>query len=152
MAESTSSATLQAQLSGYGSRLVQIQEVLDRMGVKEPSEMEKWCVRLLLCGLTTSCAHPSLYRDSKRVHELVDMFMKVRFPTIYVLNKIDSPGADANVLRICDKYGDVRTLALSSPPNLITLLTACVMSCRLAGSHHFGECAGRVLPEEDAKG
>ena len=34
--------------------------------------------------------------------------MKVRFPTIYVLNKIDSPGADANVLRICDKYGDVR--------------------------------------------
>jgi ribosome-binding ATPase YchF (GTP1/OBG family) len=48
------------------------------------------------------------YRDSKRVHELVDMFMKVRFPTIYVLNKIDSPGADANVLRICDKYSDVR--------------------------------------------
>ncbi len=47
-AESTSSATLQAQLSGYGSRLVQIQEVLDRMGVKEPSEMEKWCVLLLV--------------------------------------------------------------------------------------------------------
>ena len=61
LAESTSSATLQAQLSGYGSRLVQIQEVLDRMGVKEPSEMEKWCVRaFFFCGLATCALTPSV--------------------------------------------------------------------------------------------
>jgi ribosome-binding ATPase YchF (GTP1/OBG family) len=92
--KSTAAATLQAQLSGYGSRLIQIQEVLDRMGAKEPAEMDKW--------------------DAQRVHEVVDMFMKVRFPTIYVLNKIDSPGADANVLRICDKYGDGHIILASA--------------------------------------
>lgn len=42
------------------------------------------------------------------MHQFVAAFMKVRFPTVYVLNKIDSPQADANISRICEKYNEVR--------------------------------------------
>lgn len=59
-------------------------KVLDRLEVREPSDLEKW--------------------KEEKVHKLVDQFMEERFPTILVLNKIDLPEADANIARICQKY------------------------------------------------
>eukprot|EP01089_Gocevia_fonbrunei_P001126 TRINITY_DN11063_c0_g1_i1.p1 TRINITY_DN11063_c0_g1~~TRINITY_DN11063_c0_g1_i1.p1 ORF type:complete len:359 (-),score=77.01 TRINITY_DN11063_c0_g1_i1:99-1175(-) len=84
--KSTAVNTFSLQLSGYGSRQSQVQEALDRMGVKEPAEIDKW--------------------DEAKVKLLVETFVRVRFPTIFVLNKIDHPDADSNIMKICEKYGE----------------------------------------------
>jgi len=84
--------TLQSQLSGYGTRGPVIEEVLQRLGVGgggggeagAVGDMDKW--------------------NETFVHRLVWEFMRVRFPTVYVLNKVDTPAADANIGRICEKY------------------------------------------------
>lgn len=86
--ESTAAQSLQLQFSGYGANFAIVQQTLDLLGVKEPSEMDKW--------------------DEKMVHKLVTQFMEVRFPTILVLNKIDLPEADGNISRICQKYDSVQ--------------------------------------------
>lgn len=85
--ESTAATTLQLQFSGYGTNLSLVQKTLDLLGIKEPSELEKW--------------------DEEKVKKLVRQFMEVRFPTVLVLNKIDLPEADANISRICQKYPNV---------------------------------------------
>jgi ribosome-binding ATPase YchF (GTP1/OBG family) len=68
--------------------LAQVQESLDKLGIKEPSGMETW--------------------DEDMVKKVVKGFMDVRFPTVFVLNKIDLPESDNNIMRICQKYGSVR--------------------------------------------
>lgn len=78
---------LQSQLSGYGTRPWQVARVLDLHNVKEPCEMDKW--------------------DEKMVRDLIKTFVEIRFPTIYVLNKIDHKAADANIAKISEKYGEV---------------------------------------------
>ena len=93
MTESTAVQTLQLQFSGYGSNIAIVQNTLEQLGVKEPSEMDKW--------------------DEDMVKRVVSKFMEVRFPTVLVLNKIDTPEADANVLRICQKY-DQNSIVLGS--------------------------------------
>eukprot|EP00026_Physarum_polycephalum_P008590 Phypoly_transcript_08678.p1 GENE.Phypoly_transcript_08678~~Phypoly_transcript_08678.p1 ORF type:complete len:430 (+),score=42.89 Phypoly_transcript_08678:29-1291(+) len=82
--KSSAANTLQLQLSGYGTRLVQVQKTLDSLDIKEPSEMETW--------------------DEKRVHEIVDAFLTIRFPTILILNKVDMAQSDVNIAKICKKY------------------------------------------------
>lgn len=57
------------------------------MGIKEPSELEKW--------------------DQDFVKKVVREFMEVRFPTVLVLNKIDCPESDMNIAKICQKYDSV---------------------------------------------
>eukprot|EP01113_Clastostelium_recurvatum_P045606 TRINITY_DN7853_c0_g1_i4.p1 TRINITY_DN7853_c0_g1~~TRINITY_DN7853_c0_g1_i4.p1 ORF type:complete len:451 (-),score=104.24 TRINITY_DN7853_c0_g1_i4:522-1874(-) len=86
--------TLQAQLSGYGTRLPQVMQALDTMGVKEPAAMETW--------------------DKARVEELVWVFIDVRFPTILVLNKVDMPASDQNIARICKRYPDAKMVPTSA--------------------------------------
>lgn len=39
--------------------------------------------------------------DEPFVRKVVKQFMEDRFPTIIVLNKIDTPEADANIAKIC---------------------------------------------------
>lgn len=53
-------------------------------GLKEPIALEAW--------------------DQAAVAKFVTAFLKERFPTILVLNKIDSPDADKNIAKICAKY------------------------------------------------
>ena len=45
--------------------------------------------------------------DEEMVKKVVRSFMDVRFPTVLVLNKIDCPESDNNILRICSKYDSV---------------------------------------------
>ncbi len=73
------------------------------------------------------------------------MFMKVRFPTIYVLNKVDTPNADANVLRICEKYGEVCN------SNSRVILQLLLWSYLIVGSHNPGKRSSRVFFEETAQ-
>src|SRR5690349_12007918 len=83
--DSNTAVTLQAKLSGYGTKLWQVHEVLEQLPfVKEAIGLEKW--------------------NEEQLHQFVAGFLKVRFPTVYVLNKIDSPAADNNISEICDKY------------------------------------------------
>jgi ribosome-binding ATPase YchF (GTP1/OBG family) len=86
--EVSAAHTLSRKWSGYGANLAVVQETLDRLGIKEPSELEKW--------------------DEDYVKKVVREFMEVRFPTVLVLNKIDCPESDANIARICQKYGTVK--------------------------------------------
>jgi len=91
--KSFAAITLQLQLSGYGAHLPIVQRTLDKLGIKEPASMETW--------------------DEEMVHKLVSQFMKERFPTILVLNKIDLSDADNNIARICKKY-DMENIVLTS--------------------------------------
>jgi len=92
--KSTAAQTLANQFSGYGANLVQVQQSLDNIGIKEPSEMDKW--------------------DDDTVKKVVRSFMDVRFPTVLVLNKIDLPDADANIVKICQKYGNDKVVLCSA--------------------------------------
>ncbi|KAL6078157.1 OBG-type G domain-containing protein [Balamuthia mandrillaris] len=85
---------LQSQLSGYGTRPWQVARVLDLHNVKEPCEMDKW--------------------DEKMVRDLIKTFVEIRFPTIYVLNKIDHKAADANIAKISEKYGEEHVVPASA--------------------------------------
>jgi ribosome-binding ATPase len=64
-----------------------VQLVLDKLGVKEPSDLHLW--------------------KEDDVQRLVSTFMDMRFPTLIIANKCDMPGADLNIARLCDKYGEV---------------------------------------------
>lgn len=92
--EAQTATTLQLQFSGYGSNLSTVQKVLEKLGIREPAELEKW--------------------TEEFVHKVVDGFMEERFPTILVLNKIDIQDANENIVRICQKY----------PPEKIALTSA----------------------------
>jgi len=87
--------TLQAKVSGYGAKLWQVHEVLEQLPfVKEGLGLEKW--------------------TEEHLNRFVAEFLRVRFPTIYVLNKIDSPFADNNISNILDKYGESRVVLASA--------------------------------------
>ena len=68
------------------------------MGIKEPSGLETW--------------------DKHQVEKLVWEFMKDRFPTILVLNKVDHENSDKNIAKICAKYGEVPFIPLHSTHSL----------------------------------
>ena len=68
--------------------------VLDKLGVKEPSDIHLW--------------------KEDEVHRLVDTFMDFRFPTILVANKCDMPGADLNIARLCDRFGEENVVPCSA--------------------------------------
>lgn len=80
---------MQLQVSGYGTKEVVVQRTLDRMELKEPIPLESW--------------------DEAAVHRFVEAFLLERFPTVLVLNKVDSPDADKNIARICQKYPTVQS-------------------------------------------
>lgn len=92
--KSFAATTLQLQFSGYGANLSLVQRTLDKLGIKEPSEMETW--------------------NEDMVHKVVNQFIEERFPTILVLNKIDLPESDANIAKICQKYPPVNHKFVSS--------------------------------------
>eukprot|EP01097_Dermamoeba_algensis_P007055 TRINITY_DN440_c0_g5_i1.p1 TRINITY_DN440_c0_g5~~TRINITY_DN440_c0_g5_i1.p1 ORF type:complete len:227 (+),score=49.03 TRINITY_DN440_c0_g5_i1:741-1421(+) len=64
------------------------------MGVKEPCNLEEW--------------------DEFKVHQFVQTLLDVRFPTLYVLNKVDLPESDKNISKICKKYGDQKVILTSA--------------------------------------
>ena len=72
---------MQIQLSGYGTRMETVLKLLENLGIYDPVEIDQW--------------------GEERVAQVVWEFLKVRFPTILVLNKIDVESSDANIARIC---------------------------------------------------
>jgi len=92
--ELTALVTIHTQLSGYKTKPLLVQLVLDKLGVKEPSDIHLW--------------------KEDEVHRLVDTFMDFRFPTILVANKCDMPGADLNIARLCDRFGEENVVPCSA--------------------------------------
>lgn len=134
---------MQNQLSGYGTRPRQVQEVVDLLEKSNPNDSSRSTSTNKNknneddddddesksksksnssssgsgsgsgnFGTTISGAdvHDLSKWEEKDVERMVRVFREVRFPTIYVLNKVDTPAADANILRICEKYGEVRLI------------------------------------------
>lgn len=83
--KSTIVDTLQAQMGGYGTSRVVMNQVLDKFNNKTP--LETW--------------------DQDVVKEFINVFLEIRFPTIIALNKIDLPESDKNIERIMRKYDQV---------------------------------------------
>ncbi|KAF1790571.1 P-loop containing nucleoside triphosphate hydrolase [Phytophthora cactorum] len=67
--KSSLQTTFVGQLSGYGATPSLVSKVLDRLGVKEPLDLSTWA--------------------EEEVHNLVKIFLDIRFPTVLVLNKAD---------------------------------------------------------------
>ncbi|KAI8868710.1 P-loop containing nucleoside triphosphate hydrolase protein [Ramicandelaber brevisporus] len=88
--KSTAVETIQAQLSGYGATQSIVQRTLDVAIIP----LEKW--------------------DDDALHGLVDAFIKVRFPMVIALNKIDHPDSDRNIAKIMKKYTFHDRLVLTS--------------------------------------
>lgn len=82
MTRATAVDTLHIPLTGYGTRLPVVQRVLDNMGIKEPAHLEEW--------------------TKENVENFISEFIKERFPTILVLNKVDQESADKNISKICE--------------------------------------------------
>jgi len=76
--------TMQLQFSGYGSRLGLVQQVLNNLGESDAADLTTW--------------------DQPKVEQLVWEFIKERFPTILVLNKVDQETSDKNIAKICSTY------------------------------------------------
>ena len=86
--------TLQVQLSGYGTRLDTVITMLDNLHIHDPVEIDQW--------------------GEEKVSEVVWEFLRVRFPTILVLNKIDVETSDANIARICTEYPNTPVVLCSA--------------------------------------
>lgn len=87
--------TLQLQLSGYGANGSTVNRTLDEMGVRDPVDLSDW--------------------GEDQVHSLVDAFLKVRFPTLLLLNKADQGGeTDRNIARIVERYDASRCFVSSA--------------------------------------
>ncbi|KAF3931379.1 hypothetical protein ABW19_dt0200403 [Dactylella cylindrospora] len=80
--KSTAVASLQSQLSGYGSNATTVQRTLDRISLKAP--LETW--------------------SDETVLSVVNAFIDEKFPTVLALNKIDHADADKNISKIAKKY------------------------------------------------
>ncbi|GME67804.1 unnamed protein product [Ambrosiozyma monospora] len=52
--------------------------------------------------------------DNEWITKMVKAFMRVKFPTVLALNKIDHPDADKNVSKILLKYPDTRAVLTSA--------------------------------------
>ncbi|KAJ0406896.1 hypothetical protein ATCC90586_001477 [Pythium insidiosum] len=93
--KSNLSATLVAQLSGYGATPSLVGSVLDKLGAKDPLDLTQW--------------------EEEQVHRLVDVFLSIRFPTILVLNKADQgEDTDKNIEKIAEKYGSDKCFVSSA--------------------------------------
>jgi ribosome-binding ATPase YchF (GTP1/OBG family) len=89
--------TLVGQLSGYGASPSLIAKMLSQMGAKAKDP----------CDLTTW--------KEEEVHELVNFFLEIRFPTILVLNKADQgDDTDKNIEKIAEKYGSDKCFVSSA--------------------------------------
>ncbi|KAK8791103.1 hypothetical protein WA158_005734 [Blastocystis sp. Blastoise] len=76
---------LQLQLSGYGTSPSQSKEVVSRLGIREPVNIDEW--------------------TDEYIHKVVNVFIDVRFPLILVLNKADQGGdTDKNIMKIINAY------------------------------------------------
>ncbi|KAJ1958409.1 hypothetical protein IWQ62_004904 [Dispira parvispora] len=80
--KATPAETLQQQLSGYGTTLPVVISTLEQAQLTSP--LDQW--------------------DEDTVHRFVATFLKVRFPMVIALNKIDSTAADQNVSKLMRKY------------------------------------------------
>lgn len=90
--KSTTLETLRQQLGGYSASKRLIGRALDLMPGLAP--LNEW--------------------DDETVEAVVKSFMKVKFPTVLALNKMDHPDADKNVSKIILKYPDSKAVLTSS--------------------------------------
>ena len=86
--------TMQNQLSGYGTQVIQTQRVLDKLKLCDPVILRDW--------------------DQEKVRNFVDVFVDERFPTILVLNKVDRKESTQNISNICEKFGDDKVVIASA--------------------------------------
>lgn len=90
--KSSTLETLRQQLGGYSANKKLIAEALDLLPGLPP--LQDW--------------------DNETIEKVVKSFMKVKFPTVLSLNKMDHPDADKNVSKIILKYPDSKAILTSS--------------------------------------
>ncbi|CAI5729667.1 unnamed protein product [Peronospora farinosa] len=93
--KSSLQTTFVGQLSGYGATPTLVSKMLDRLSLKEPLDLSMW--------------------TEDDVHNVVTVFLDVRFPTVLVLNKADQgDDTDRNIEKIVEKYGSDRCFVASA--------------------------------------
>lgn len=90
--KSTTLETLRAQLGGYSANKQLIGRALDLLPGLGP--LQEW--------------------DKETIEKVIKAFMRVKFPTILALNKMDHPDSDKNVSKIILKYPDTKAILTSS--------------------------------------
>lgn len=90
--KSTTLETLRAQLGGYSANKALIARALELVPHLPP--LQEW--------------------DHAKIEEVIRSFMKVKFPTVLALNKMDHPDADKNVSKIILKYPNSKCVLTSS--------------------------------------
>lgn len=95
--------TLQLQLGGYYANKQLLGRVLD--SIPDLAPLQDW--------------------DRATLEKVVRAFMRIKFPTVLALNKMDHPDSDKNVLKIMLKYPDLPcVLTLSLTENFLRKLAA----------------------------
>mmetsp|Transcript_790 Transcript_790/g.994 ORF Transcript_790/g.994 Transcript_790/m.994 type:complete len:432 (-) Transcript_790:37-1332(-) len=123
LTRATALETLHIPLSGYGTRQSVVQRVLDTMGIKEPAHLDQW--------------------EKEDVQNFVSEFIKERFPTILVLNKVDQEMADRNICKICEGNSNEHVVPCSA-------LAECFLKkLRQAGLVHYPPGSEDVFTFED---
>ncbi|KAJ1657002.1 hypothetical protein IWQ61_003527 [Dispira simplex] len=90
--KATPAESLQRQLSGYGTTLPVVTRTLEQLRLNSP--LDQW--------------------DEDTIHRFVGTFLKVRFPMVIALNKIDSTTADQNICKLMRKYPNERFVLTSA--------------------------------------
>lgn len=89
--KATAVETLQGQFSGYGSTASLVARTLDKLALKEP--LEHW--------------------TQETIDKVIEAFTDEKFPTVYLLNKVDHADSDKNISKIA-KMQDPQTIVLGS--------------------------------------
>eukprot|EP01130_Rhizamoeba_saxonica_P014621 TRINITY_DN640_c0_g1_i1.p1 TRINITY_DN640_c0_g1~~TRINITY_DN640_c0_g1_i1.p1 ORF type:complete len:417 (-),score=84.12 TRINITY_DN640_c0_g1_i1:1763-3013(-) len=84
---------LQEKLSGYGCKRSTIQKAMDKLKLTDNGILTDW--------------------DDDMIKMFCVEFVRIRFPTILVLNKIDMKDSHKNIGKICEKYEDDKMVLCS---------------------------------------
>ncbi|GMM34437.1 hypothetical protein DASC09_017620 [Saccharomycopsis crataegensis] len=90
--------TLQRQFSGYGANMNMVQLAINQY------YKDYQCTNL----------PPLETWDNEMITKIVKSFLKIKFPTVLALNKIDHPDADKNISKIVLKYPNDKIILSSA--------------------------------------
>ena len=128
--KATAVETLQQQFSGYGSTAPLVARTLDKLALKDP--LETW--------------------TEETIDKVVEAFTDEKFPTVYLLNKVDHADSDKNISKIAKMQDPARIVLGSAITEVLLRRLAKQGYIRYTEGSEFVDTRDDLIEEGDPEG
>ncbi|KIN02461.1 hypothetical protein OIDMADRAFT_119970 [Oidiodendron maius Zn] len=128
--KATAVETLQGQFSGYGSTAPLVARTLDKLALKDP--LETW--------------------TEETIDKVVEAFTDEKFPTVYLLNKVDHADSDKNISKIAKMQDPARIVLGSAITEVLLRRLAKQGYIRYTEGSEFVDTRDDLIEEGDPEG